>query len=815
MSKEQLGMQPNNESRKDIFKFPHVEIEMKWMNRWVDDKLYKAHDDSEKPKYFVLDMYPYPSGAGLHVGHIEGYTATDIMARYKRMNGFEVVHPMGWDAFGLPTENYAIQTGINPNQVTSDNVKVFKGECIRSGFSIDWDREIDTSSEEYYKWTQKIFLDLYENGLAYKDEAPVNWCTGCKTVIANEQVQAGCCERCDSAVELKNIEQWFFKTTNYADRLIEDLDGLDWPESTKERQRNWIGRSEGRNIKFPLLEGEAEGELEDVTVFTTRPETLYGASFIAVAPEHPLVNKLVSDDQRESVNEYVSRMVPQTQLERKKLNREKTGVFIGRHVRNPLTDKMLPIWVADYVLMDYGSGVIMGVPAHDARDKDFAEKHNLEIIPVVKPDEENPDDPNKNTFLVGKYEGQRVEDAIEQLHQDLGDKSEEAVQYKLRDWLVSRERYWGAPIPIVHCRQCGDQPVPEDQLPVLLPEIDDFTPTGIPPLAKSEEFLHATCPNCNGNAERETKTLDTFVDSSWYYMRFADPHNNESLASKNLLKKWLPVDLYMGGSDHATGHLLYARFITKALHDLGKVDFDEPFTTLKHQGMILGEDGRKMSKRWGNVVSPSDVSDEYGSDALRIYEMFLGPLEQSKAWDTKAITGSRRFIERVWQMQQKVQEEQGSEEEVDKTNLLVENVTADIESGKFNTAVSEFMKYINFVDKSGKIGKQSYETFLKTLSPYAPFITEELWERVGNKYSIHQTSWPEHIEREHAVSRAPIPVTINGKLRGTILLPEELGDTEEEIMAFVRSDPKFASQLENLTVKRVIYRQGKIFNIVT
>lgn len=812
---QQPRMKPDNEARMDILKFPHVEVEKKWMNRWVDDKLYKANDDSEKPKYFVLDMYPYPSGAGLHVGHIEGYTATDIMARYKRMNGFEVVHPMGWDAFGLPTENYAIQTGINPHQVTSDNVNVFKGECIRTGFSIDWDREIDTSSEEYYKWTQKIFLDLYKNGLAYKAEAPVNWCTGCKTVIANEQVQAGCCERCDSPVESKNIEQWFFKITDYADRLIEDLDGLDWPESTKERQRNWIGRSEGRNIKFPLLEKGVGEEVEDVTVFTTRPETLYGASFIAIAPEHPLVNKLVSDEQRESVNEYVSRMVPQTQLERKKLNREKTGVFTGRHVRNPLTDKMLPIWVADYVLMDYGSGVIMGVPAHDARDKDFAEKHNLEIIPVVKPDEENPDDPNKSTFLVGKYEGQRVEDVIEQFCQDLGDKSEEAVQYKLRDWLVSRERYWGAPIPIVHCGQCGDQPVPEDQLPVFLPEIDDFTPTGVPPLAKSEEFLHATCPNCNGSAERETKTLDTFVDSSWYYMRFADPHNNESLASKNLLKKWLPVDLYMGGSDHATGHLLYARFITKALHDLGKVDFDEPFTTLKHQGMILGEDGRKMSKRWGNVVSPSDVSDEYGSDALRIYEMFLGPLEQSKVWDTKAITGSRRFIDRVWQMQQKVQEEQGSEEEVDRTNLLVENVTADIESGKFNTAVSEFMKYINFVDKSGKIGKQSYETFLKTLSPYAPFITEELWERAGNKYSIHESSWLRPIEGERAVTRVPIPVTINGKLRGTISLPEELGDNEEAIMAFVRNDPKFASQLENLTVKRLIYRQGKIFNIVT
>ena len=812
MGKEQQpGERPDNEARRDISKFPHVEVEMRWMNRWVDDKLYKAHDDSGKPKYFVLDMYPYPSGAGLHVGHIEGYTATDIMARYKRMKGFEVIHPMGWDAFGLPTENYAIQTGINPHQVTSDNVKVFKGECIRSGFSIDWDREIDTSSEEYYKWTQKIFLDLFKKDLAYKAEAPVNWCAGCKTAIANEQVQAGCCERCDSPIESKNIEQWFLKITDYADRLIKDLDGLNWPESTKERQRNWIGRSEGINIKFPLL----EGEMEDLTVFTTKPETLYGVSFIAIAPEHPLIEKLVGDDQREMVKEYASGIIPQTQIERQKAKREKTGVLTGKYALNPLTGERIPIWVADYILMDYGTGVVMGVPAHDDRDQDFAKTHNLESTPVIKEDEQYPNDLQKGTFLIGKYRGRSVEDSMGQIFQDLGDRAEKAVKYKLRDWLVSRERYWGAPIPIVHCDQCGDQPVPEDQLPVRLPEMDDFTPTGVPPLAKSEEFLHTTCPNCNGNAERETKTLDTFVDSSWYYMRFADPHNNASLASKDLLKKWLPIDLYMGGSDHATGHLLYARFIAKALHDLGQIDFDEPFTTLKHQGMILGEDGRKMSKRWGNVISPSVVSDEYGSDALRVYEMFLGPLEQSKAWDSKAITGSRRFIDRVWQIQLKVQHEQSSQEEVDRTNLLVENVTNYIESGKFNLVVSEFMKYLNFIDKSGKIGKQSYETFIKTLAPYTPFIAEELWERVGNTYSIHQSSWPESIKREQSVTQVPIPITVNGKLIGTILLPEGLGDTEEEVLDFVRNNEKFASKLGNLAVKKVVYKRGKIFNIAT
>lgn len=812
MGKEQQpGMQQDNEGRRDIPRFPHVEVEMRWMNKWVDDKLYKGHDDSGKPKYFVLDMYPYPSGAGLHVGHIEGYTATDIMARYKRMKGFEVVHPMGWDAFGLPTENYAIKTGENPHKVTADNVKVFKEECIRSGFSIDWDREIDTSSPEYYKWTQKIFLDLFKKGLAYKAESPVNWCTGCKTAIANEQVQAGCCERCDSPVESKNIEQWSLKITDYADRLIKDLDGLNWPESTKERQRNWIGRSEGINIKFPLV----EGEMEDLTVFTTKPETLYGVSFIAIAPEHPSLDKLVGDDQRQMVTEYTSGILPQTQIERQKAKREKTGVFTGKYVLNPLTGDRIPIWVADYVLMDYGTGVVMGVPAHDERDRDFAKTHNLESTPVIKEDEQYPHDLQKGTFLIGKYQDRRVEDSMDQIFQDLGDRAEKTVKYKLRDWLVSRERYWGAPIPIIKCNQCGDQPVPEDQLPVLLPEIDDFTPTGVPPLAKSEEFLHTTCPNCNGSAERETKTLDTFVDSSWYYMRFADPHNDTNLASKELLNRWMPVDLYMGGSDHATGHLLYARFITKVLNDLGQIDFNEPFTTLKHQGMILGEDGRKMSKRWGNVISPSVVSNEYGSDALRVYEMFLGPLEQSKAWDPKAITGSRRFIDRVWQIQQKVQQEQSSQEEAERTNLLVENVTNYIEAGKFNLVVSEFMKYLNSIDKSGGITKQSYETFLKLLAPYTPFIAEELWERLGNGYSIHQSSWPEPIKTERgAANQVLTPVTINGKLMGTISLPEGLGDTEEEVLAFIRTNERFASKLGDSVVKKVVYKRGKIFNIV-
>lgn len=800
-----------NERENEFLRFPHKEVELKWSDRWYQDRLYRADDSSTKPKYYVLDMYPYPSGAGLHVGHVEGYTASDITARFKRMNGFEVLHPMGWDAFGLPTENYAIETGRNPHDVTAENIATFKAQCLRTGLSIDWDREIDTSKEDYYKWTQKLFVDLFKAGLAYKDEAPANWCPDCQTVIANEQVVGGYCERCSSQVETKKIEQWFFKITNYADRLIEGLDRVDWPESTKIGQVNWIGRSEGRDIKFSI----ADEDIDELTVFTTRPETLYGASFIAVAPEHPLVEKLVSGDQRESVNEYVSRIIPQTQIDRKKANREKTGVFTGKYVLNPLTDKKLPIWVADYVLMDYGTGVIMGVPAHDERDKDFAKKHNLEIIPVVKPDEENSDDLGKSVFLIGKYEGQRVEDVIEQLFQDLGDGSEKAVQYKLRDWLISRERYWGAPIPIIHCDQCGDQPVPVDDLPVLLPkDIEEYKPTGTPPLAKSKQFMETTCPHCNGTAKREPKTLDTFVDSSWYFLRFADSHNSEVFASDELLKKWLPVDFYVGGAEHTVGHLLYARFITKVLYDLGYLKFDEPFNSLTHPGIVLGSDQRKMSKRWGNVINPEYVSDEFGSDTLRLYEMFMGPLDKQKPWNTRSVIGVRKFVDRVWRLQEKVKESI-SETERQLTDTLIANITIDVEDGKYNIAVSEFMKYVNGIEDLGNISRDSLEKFLKCLAPFAPFITEEMWIRLGNQYSIHLEQWPKPIlTGEHEVAKV-IPVQINGKMKGFVEISADFTGTEEELRQLIESESKILNKITGKIVQRIIYIPGKIINVVT
>src|SRR3989338_3662166 len=773
MEKDSVQAGQNNADLLIYPRFPHIQVETRWMQRWVDDKLYQAHDHTDKPKFYVLDMYPYPSGAGLHVGHVEGYTATDIISRYKRMSGFEVLHPMGWDAFGLPTENYAIKTGLNPHNVTTENASVFRNQCIRSGFSIDWDREIDTSKENYYRWTQKIFLDLYNHGLAYKAEAPVNWCLGCKTVLANEQVQNEHCERCDSIVELRNIEQWFFKITNYADRLINDLDNLDWPEYTKARQRNWIGRTEGVELSITL---EPPGD--DLLVFTPEPELLGQMSRLVIAPEYPNLGRLVAENQRSSVLEYVSKMIPQSERERKKQKSGKSGIFTGSLAINPISGKPMEIWISENVLMDEYGGI---------KIEQLEDSNNIQSS--IETD--------MNTVLTNLKSGARP-----------------AVRYRLRDWLVSRERYWGAPIPIVNCKICGDKPVPEDQLPVLLPEIDDFTPTGVPPLAKSESFLNTTCPCCGEKAQREVKTLDTFVDSSWYYMRFADPHNDRAMADRDLLKRWLPVDVYIGGADHATGHLLYARFITKVLNDLGRINFAEPFVKLTHQGMILGEDGRKMSKRWGNSVNPIDVANEFGSDSLRLFEMFLGPLKQSKVWRTKAIIGSRRFIDRVWQLQGRVKEE-ASFEDLTRQNEFIGNVTTAIESGRFNVAVSEFMKYINLIDKFEGIGRQSYETFLKLLSPFAPFITEELWARLGNQYSIHKTSWPRLATQEKDVKTSSIPVMINGKIRATIAQPVGADYTTEEVLALLKSNPNIPEDVKNIQAKRVIYKQDKIINILT
>lgn len=777
-------------AKDESIKFPHLEIEKKWMEIWEKTGLYKTEIDSNKAKYYVLDMYPYPSGSGLHVGHVEGYTATDIVSRYKRMKGFEVLHPMGWDSFGLPTENFAIKTGMDPHDTTRENIDIFRRQCIRTGLSIDWTREIDTSQEDYYLWTQQLFLDLYEKGLAYKNEAPANWCTGCQTVISNEQVIDSKCERCDSPVETKKIEQWFFKITNYADRLIEDLDKVDWPENSKLIQKNWIGKTDGYEITV-----QVEGKNDKVKIFTTNLQKIETASFVVLAPEFPDLYNFVTTENTDEIENYIKNVTPQSETGRKKSDWKKSGVFTGTYIINPITKERMPVLVADYALMELGKGIFLGTPSINEKDRDFAIKFGLAMGKELK--------------------GKISKNKNEKILQQLGESVEKKTLYKLRDWLVSRERYWGAPIPIVHCEKCGDVPVPREQLPVTLPKMEDFKPTGVPPLARSKEFLNTRCPNCGDKAERETKTLDTFVDSAWYFLRFIDPKNNKELGNKKLLDKWLPVDYYMGGADHLTGHLMYSRFIVKVLFDIGKISIDEPFLSLKHIGMIFGEDGRKMSKRWGNSVNPEDVANAIGSDSLRLFEMFLGPIDQPKIWNTKSINGPRRFIDKVWQSRTKVTSNKISAEEIGKINPLITKVGSAIESNKFNTAVSDFMTYLNSIENSKTISRESFEIFLKLLSPFAPFITEELWQRLGNKNSIHTSSWPELIKQD-IESGTEISIMINGRFKGTIIDQGWNGENiNEQIINFLKDDENLAKEFtEGVEYKNIIYKKDRVINII-
>jgi len=753
-------------------KSPYIAIEQKWMQRWDIDKLYRADDHSKKPTFTCVDMYPYPSGSGLHVGHVEGYTATDILSRAKRMQGYEVLHPMGWDAMGLPTENHAIKTGEDPHEVTRKNADVFRSQCKRMGFSIDWDREIDTSQKEYYKFTQEIFLKLYKKGLAYKAEGPVNWCGGCKTSLSNDQAQGGCCERCNSPVEIKNIEQWYLKITDYAERLLEDIDKLDWPSSTKEKQRNWIGKTEGFEMKMKV-----DGESTQLDLFTSMPEMLASASYITIAQDHPQVSQLISDEQRELVGDYMASH-SLNEMSRKKADPD-SGVVTGKYVINPLTGDRMEVRLSNTVLMDEYGGVHIG--------QEIVEGESIER-------------PSRNEVL-----------------SLLGDKAKPKIHYKMRDWLVSRERYWGAPIPMIHCDTCGDQPVPADQLPVELPEMEDFKPTGTPPLARVPEFFNTTCPCCSGTATREAKTLDTFVDSAWYYMRYADPSNPNSIGDPELIKRWLPVDYYVGGSDHATGHLIYARFITKVLFDLGEVPFNEPFKRLFHQGMINDEHNKKMSKRNENGIRPELVADQYGSDALRLAEMFFGPLEDPKPWSYAAVEGTKKFVDKVYRIfKESDLKRQPTQEELANIDALVFKITERIDRGQFNVAVSDFMDYLKKMDKTKAPSKQIAEIFLKLLAPFAPFITEELWETIGNKYSIHKEEWPQYSGQnlESANVTTPIPITINGK-RVTSFPIQNIPYTMDELLEVLSVSPEFAGRLKDKTIVDVRYLPGKIVNFIT
>ncbi|WP_210135222.1 leucine--tRNA ligase [Staphylococcus sp. GDX8P80P] len=800
--------------------YNHKEIEKKWQNYWADNKTFKTSDNLGQKKFYALDMFPYPSGAGLHVGHPEGYTATDIVSRYKRMQGYNVLHPMGWDAFGLPAEQYALDTGNDPREFTQQNIQTFKRQIQELGFSYDWDREVNTTDPEYYKWTQWIFIQLYNKGLAYVDEVAVNWCPALGTVLSNEEVVDGVSERGGHPVYRRPMKQWVLKITEYADRLLEDLDELDWPESIKDMQRNWIGRSEGASVSFKVDNSD-----ESIDVFTTRPDTIYGTTFLVLSPEHALVNKITSADKLETVKQYQEEASKKSDLERTDLAKDKSGVFTGAYAINPLSSETLPIWIADYVLSSYGTGAVMAVPAHDERDYEFASKFNLPINEVIAGG-----DIQKEAYTgvgehinSGELNGLDNEAAISKAIELLVTKGagEKKVNYKLRDWLFSRQRYWGEPIPVIHWEDGSMTTVPEDELPLLLPETDEIKPsgTGESPLANIDEFVNVVDEKTGMKGRRETNTMPQWAGSCWYYLRYIDPHNSKMLADPEKLKHWLPVDLYIGGVEHAVLHLLYARFWHKVLFDLGVVPTKEPFQKLYNQGMILGEGNEKMSKSKGNVVNPDDIVNSHGADTLRLYEMFMGPLDAAIAWSENGLDGSRRFLDRVWRLfinedgslTDKVVE--NNDTKLDKVfNQTVKKVTEDFNSLNFNTAISQLMVFINECYKSETIYKPYAEGFIKMLAPIAPHIGEELWNRLGNDDTITYQPWPTYDESLLVDAEVEIVVQVNGKVRAKMNIPKDTSKDEMEALALQDENVKLS--IEGKDIKKVIAVPQKLVNIV-
>ncbi|OIQ19198.1 MAG: leucine--tRNA ligase [Bacteriovorax sp. MedPE-SWde] len=793
------------------------DIEKKWQQYWEENQTFKTDSsDRSKPKYYALDMFPFPSGAGLHVGHPEGYTATDIMSRYKRMNGYNVLHPMGWDSFGLPAENYAIKTGTHPEETTQKNIGTFTRQLKTLGFSYDWSREIATSNVDYYKWTQWIFVQLYNKGLAYEDEISVNWCPELKTVLANEEVVDGKSEVGGHPVERRPMKQWMLKITEYADRLIDDLDDVDWPEGIKELQRNWIGRSEGATVKFSVDGGH--GELE---VFTTRPDTLFGATYMVVAPEHDLVSKITTEENKSSVEAYLKKTALKSDLERTDLNKDKSGVFTGAYATNPVNGKKVPIWVADYVLISYGTGAIMAVPAHDERDWEFAKKYDLPIIEVLKGGDVNEaaftgDGEHVNSdFLDGLGKEEAVSKAISWLEEkDLGTKK---INYKLRDWLFSRQRYWGEPFPVLKYEDGSVRCLDEDELPVVLPEVEKYEPsgTGESPLAKIDEWLYITDPKTGKKAKRETNTMPNWAGSCWYYLRYIDPKNPDKPWDEDLEKYWMPVDLYVGGIEHAVLHLLYARFWHKVLFDLGFVSTKEPFKKLVNQGMILAPDGEKMSKSRGNVINPDDIVNEFGADSLRLYEMFMGPLEKVKPWQTKGVKGVHTFLRKSYGFYgNKENTYEGEEKDQDTLKTLhktIKKVTEDIENMRFNTAISALMVMNNEVIKKGNVSVETAKSFALLLSPMAPHAAEEIWANLGEKETLAYAQWPKFdaaLAKDDLITMA---VQVNGKTRTTIEVPADI--SKEDFLAQAKADEKVSKFLTGNIVKE-IYVPGRICNIV-
>jgi len=814
--------------------YDHKKIEAKWRKAWQKNAaLYAAQDAGKKPHAYILDMFPYPSGDGLHVGHVEGYTASDIYSRYLRMSGKNVLHPMGWDAFGLPAENYAIKHKVHPAKVVAKNVENFRKQMDAIGFSYDWSREINTTDTGYYKWTQWIFLKLFEHGLAYEADAPINWCPKDKTGLANEEVVDGKCERCGTPVVKKKIRQWILKITRYADRLLSDLEGLDWPEKIIAMQRKWIGRSEGVEIDFII-----EGSGEKLKVFTTRPDTLFGATYMVVAPEHPIISKLKSHIKNSAqVKAYTEAAAAKTEIERTAEGKEKMGVELkGIVAINPVNQEHIPVFAADYVLSTYGTGAIMAVPAHDRRDFEFAKKYNIHIVRVVDPITLRTAPEAVSGFGIaqgdlsvesecfegtgtlvnsGKFSGMDSEKAKKAITEFVSGKT--TVKYKLRDWIFSRQRYWGEPIPIIHCKICGAVPVPEKDLPVKLPNVKSYEPTGTgeSPLASIEKWVNTKCPKCKGKAKRETNTMPQWAGSCWYYLRYLDPKNKKKLVDPKKEKKWMPVSLYIGGAEHAVLHLLYARFWHKFLFDIGAVSTKEPFKKLVNQGLILGPDGQKMSKSRGNVINPDEVVSLYGADTLRMYEMFMGPFEDNKAWDTKSIVGIRRFLERAYKLgtiskkQVKKTKDVGLQKHLHKT---IKKVTEDIEHFRFNTAISSMMVLLNEFDKEEYVSRAACGTFTKLLAPFAPFLAEELWYALGNKGSVHKEMWSVYDKKLVQEDEYDLVVQVNGKVRDVVRVPKGILESEARGQAYAcKRVKKF---LEGKNIKRHIFVPDKILNII-
>lgn len=853
--------------------YPFSDIEKKWQNYWKEHKTFAVTEDKNYPpekRAYVLDMFPYPSGAGLHVGHPEGYTASDIYCRYLRMNGYAVLHPMGFDSFGLPAENYAIKSGTHPRITTEKNIDTFRRQIQAFGFSYDWDRELTTSDAAYYRWTQWLFLQLYKKGLAYETEAPINWCPSCLTGLANEEVKEGCCERCGTHVVHKNIRQWMLKITAYAERLLEDLYLLDWPQSVKAMQRNWIGKSCGAEIDFTL---STPHENITITVYTTRPDTIFGVSYLVLAPEHPIVMQIVSNDQRTAVEHYREEAAKKTDLERTELAQNKTGVFTGAYAVHPFTQEKIPVWISDYILLSYGTGAVMAVPAHDERDFDFAKCFSLPIVQVVASKDEWKEKGAAGDYSAvpqectstegyavnsGAFTGLPTQQAIRAVTDYAASHGfgKKAVKYKLRDWVFSRQRYWGEPIPLVHCPQCGIVPLEEKDLPLLLPETKSYTPsgTGESPLAKIPEWVNTTCPHCGGPAKRETNTMPQWAGSCWYYLRYLDPHNEKNFCAKEKEAYWMPVNLYIGGAEHAVLHLLYARFWHKVLYDLGLVHTKEPFVKLINQGMItsfayqrsngslvpvdevvqldentfkekksgetLQRVTAKMSKSLKNVINPDEMIAQYGADACRMYEMFMGPLNMSKPWNTQGLIGIFRFLEKIWGISEKELiscpvNDTSTPERAELTKLLnktIKKITEDTAVLNFNTAISQMMIFINALGKYAAVPRFAWETFVKLLAPYAPHLAEELWEKLGNTETIAYTHWPMFVDKFCIDSECTIVVQINGKVRDKF--QAAIGTPDEELKSRALKTEGALRFLDGKQPKRIITVANKLVNIV-